>query len=141
MVASNSAAPASGRAPSWIATTSISPASISRRSTRRRAPLRGVPGGAAGDDEHLAVAEVRRDRRATASCSPGAHHQHHPAYVGDGERVAHRPGQHRGVAERQQHLVDLGPDPGAGAGGEDHDGGGHGGIVGPRAGCEVVRTS
>ena len=90
-----------------------------------------VPGVAPGDDEHLVVAEVRREGLADRVLLAVAHHHDHAAYVVEGERVAHRPGEDRGVAQRQQDLVDVGSDPGAGAGGEDHDGGGHGVIVRP----------
>ena len=62
IVAAKSAAPASGRAPSWIATTSTSPDSIAGPSARSAAPLRGVPGRAALDQADLGVAEVRRER-------------------------------------------------------------------------------
>ena len=84
-----------------------------------------MPGVAALDQADLAVAEVRREGRGHVVLLAGADHDEDPAYVVQRERVAHRPGQHRAVAERQQHLVGAGADAGAGAGGEDHDGGGH----------------
>ncbi len=90
-----------------------------------------VAGVATGDDEHLVVAEVGPEGLADRGLLAVAHHDDHASYVVEGERVAHRPGEDRGVAQREQDLVDLGPDTGAGAGGEDHDSGGHGVIVRP----------
>ena len=126
IVRSHSGVPASGRAPSWIATTSTAPDSMSPASAcsaLHSEPWRVDPPGttsASRSPSHGVTAS------ATAVLLAGADHEHDPGHVADLERGAHRPGQHGGVAERQQHLVHVGADPAAGAGGEDHDGGGHG---------------
>ena len=90
-----------------------------------RGPLRGVPRGATVDDQHLPVAEVGGDGGLHRRAVLGAHDEHEAAYVGQRERVAHRPHQHGDAPQRQQDLVDLGADPAARAGGEDDDGSGH----------------
>ena len=108
-----------------------SPDVTSSASTWSRRPLRRVPGRPAVHHEHLAVAEVRRHGVLDSGPVLGPHDEHETAYVGEREGVAHRPDEHRHVAQRQQHLVDLGADPGAGAGGQDDDGraGGHGRVT------------
>ena len=120
--ARHSAAPASGRAPSWTTTTSTSPDATSSASTCSAA--------------HSEACRVAPPSTTSTSRSPrwgatasldggpvlGAHDEHEAAYVGQRERVAHRPDQHGHAAQRQQHLVDLGADPGARAGRQDHDG-------------------
>ena len=72
IVAAKSSGPASGRAPSWIATTSTSPASISGASARSAAHSEACRVVAALDQADL----VRRrgaaaSAAATSSCSPG----------------------------------------------------------------------
>ena len=122
--ASNSAVSASGRAVSWIATTSTSPASMrsarpAGRSTPRRAawrrPRRAVSPGPVActaasvlrpvHDDHLVDVRQRAGRGATDQASTGP------------------PGQ------RQQHLVGGRADPGAGAGREQHHRGPRGVLV------------
>ncbi len=93
----------------------------------QRGPLRGVPRRATVDDQHLLVAEVGGDGRLDRGAVLGAHDEHEAAYVGQRERVAHRPHQHGDAPQRQQDLVDLGADPAARAGGEDDDSGRHAG--------------
>ena len=125
--------PASGRAPSWIATTSTSPEVDVGLEHPDRRPLGGVPGRPAVDDEHLAVTQVGRHGRLDGVPVLGPHDEDEASYVRERERVAHRPHQHRGVAQGEQDLVDLGAHPAAGAGGEDHDGDGHAPMVGEPA--------
>ena len=123
-VRSNRSPSASGRAASCTATTVIAPASISSASTRSACPLGGVPGVAAGDQQHLAVPQVRRQGGLASSArSSGAVHDDHPADGGQRQRGPDRPGDHRDAPQRQQHLVDLGAQPGAGAGRDHHHGG------------------
>ena len=93
---------------------------------RQGVPLRPVPGLAAVEDRDLVVAQVRSHGVGHHPGLTGLHDQHHAAYVGQRERVADRPDQHRCVEQREQHLVDRRARPGAGAGSEDHDGSGHG---------------
>src|SRR5699024_10543284 len=88
-------------------------------------PLRGVPGRAAVDQEHLAGAQVGSHRRLHLGPLLGAHDQHDAPDVVEGEHGADRPGEHGRVAEGEEHLVDRGPDTSAGAGCQDHDGDGH----------------
>ena len=114
-----------------------SPASISGAQRPQRGPLRGVPGGAAVDDADLA-------RRRGAGASAAATSSRSPGRTTTSTRrtSAQRASASRTdqastgtVAERQQHLVGAGADPGAGAGGEDHDGGGHPGGYRSRREC------
>ena len=91
-----------------------------------RVPLGGVPRGAAGHEQHLAVAEQRCDRLPDAVLVALPDDDHQPLEVRYAERREHGLAQDRAVAQRQQHLVGLRADPAAGACGEDHDGGGHG---------------
>ena len=94
---------------------------------RERLPLGGVPGRAAGHHRHLWLLVVERglDRGPDGLLLAVAHHQHHPSYAGNGARRGHRAGDHRHAAQRQQHLVHLGADAGAGAGRQHDDGGSH----------------
>ena len=95
----------------------------------QRRPLGGVPGVPAGDEQHLAVPQVRRQGGLHRRVLVGAVHDDHPAYGGQRQGGPDRPGDHRDAPERQQHLVDLGTQPGAGAGRDHHHGG-----VGPALG-------
>ncbi len=85
-----------------------------------RLPLRVVAGRAAGHQQHLAVAEVRRQRLAHRLALLGPVHDHHTAYVGQAQRGPDRVGDHGHAAQRQEHLVHPGPEPRAGSGGH-HD--------------------
>ncbi len=89
-------------------------------------PLRAVTGRAARDEQHLTRAEHGDDGVADGGLLARGMDEHDPAYVGSAKRRSQRHAQHGGVAQRQQHLVDLGADPGPGAGGQDDDGSGHG---------------
>ncbi len=84
-------------------------------------PLRCVPGLAAGDHQHLGVAEMRSQGRAERVLLARAGHDDHPAYVGDRQGRLDRPRDDGPPVQRQQHLVDPGADPGAGSGRQHHD--------------------
>ena len=100
-------------------------------------PLRRVADVPTGHEEHLAVAEVRRQGRAHRRALVGAVHHDHAPYVGQRQRRAHGPGDHGHPQQGQQNLVDLRADPCAGPRSDHYDGGiglGRAGHVGePRA--------
>ena len=93
--AANSVERASGRAPSWTATTSTSPASISAASTWSACHSEACRVAPPVTSSASRSPSTRRDRVPDGGLLAGAGHQHEPAYVVDGERRAHRPGEHR----------------------------------------------
>ena len=56
---------------------------------------------------------------------PVPHDQHHTSYAGDGQGRRHRARHHRDPTQREQDLVHLGADAGAGAGRQDDHGRAH----------------
>ena len=94
----------------------------------QRLPLRVVALLAPVDHPEVVRAEVRGDRRGDRVPVLSAYDQDDAVHALDVEHRAHRACEHRDPVEGEQHLVGLGSDPRARAGGED-DGGGAGVVI------------